>query len=394
VVPLGANVLGELVLPGSGKVLGNLSSRAMDYFGKITGWGDYFVRHNSLMAGAAPMQGAKFGSSSVRIRDTEWVKTVVTPTSAAGGAAFTLNSKYYINPSNAKLFPKLAVRAQQFQKWKLHGMVVYLDSICSKSVSTTTGNLSMPQVLMLTQYNLSEKEATNKSQVLNSFFGNSRAVNEDLIHPIECDPAQRAAEVMYLWPTDALPGVVRDAKLENAGYITLFTQGGQQTTAFDSYNMRIEYDIELLQPFVRTQMQVSDHWERTVATGTFAANATLQSTSTSYGDPQGPYEIAGNVITFDDSVFGNFELELYALYSGSVSTFETVPTLGGNATALSILYGDTASSFSTSGYSGAQHHYKLAFKVVGGGTVTFATPNATTYTSGDYFLQSLEHLSN
>jgi hypothetical protein len=389
VVPLGANVIGEMALPGSGKILGTLSSRAMDYFGKITGWGDYFVNRNSIMAGEAPR--AKFGPSNNRIRDTEWVKVLKVPASPQ----FKLHSRYFICPSNPKLFPKLSVRARQFQKWKLHGMVVHLDTVCSKSITTPpNGNMSLPNALVLTAYNLTEREPQNMSQVLNSFFGNARPVNEDLVHPIECDPSQRATDILYCWPDEAYPGAVRDPKLENAGVINIFFQGGQQTAEFDALYLRIEYDIEFLQPIVRTQLEVADHWERTALASTFEVEAALQSTSSSYGDPQTVYTVSGDVITFDDSVYGNYSFEGYIQYTVGNALAEALPNLGGNCTPLNVQFGDSTSVFNTQGAALTAHHYRVTFSVTGGGTLTLGKANATNYVREDYYLQSLKTLTN
>lgn len=390
VVPTGAAVLADTFYPGTGFAARDITSSAMDYFGKITGWGDYHISKNSIMSGDQGLK-PKFGDSNYRVRDTEFVRFVVTPSTTS----FTPILNLHINPSNPVLFPKLSIKAGQYQKWVCHGMIIYLDSTCSEAITTAaTGNMSIPTLMAVTTYNMIEKQPANSSSLLNSFFANSNRVNKDLVHPIECDPAQRAMEIMFTWAGRPLDLQARDPRFENLGKFFLATQGGQQTTAFQSHTMRIEYDIELIQPIVHTQLDVVDHYEQTAITGVLESDWVIQTSSTTYGNPQKPYTFSANRITFDESVYGAYRIGIVGVYTVGSPGFMVIPTPGGNCSALNVINNDTSPGYSTNGAALTFHQLSYHFMVNGGGYVDIPAMGAANFSRADIFIESMEELSN
>jgi hypothetical protein len=390
VVTDGITDLGNLIRPGLGTLGGLVTKKAMDWFGKVTGFGDYTIRNNSLISN--PTGGPpSFGGTGSRKVVKEFVKFV----ECWSDGSFHIVDRFFLNPSNPVLFPKLSIEAQLWQMYKMHGCIVYLESACSESITTVGGNMSVPTFLVCSKYNLKEKSFVNESQMMNSFFCSDKRVNKDLYHPIECDPSQQQVDKLYTWANTPQPGFTRDPNLENMCEISIASVGGYHTNRFKAYKMYIECDIEFFKPIYNTQPELNDHYQlATPVSGDMLSGSTLTDTSTTSGDPQKSYTVSGNVITFDSGVYGNFEMELSAQYSTPTVSGGGLPTFSSTITPLNIYSNDTTYIRTNGGDITQDFIMKFAFAVNGGGTVTISDVVPAAWTSGDFFIQSLSHLSN
>lgn len=389
---MGIKVLGNVIEPGLGDLGSLVSKKALDLFGKITGFGDYAISSNSLIS--APMTGGPplSGPPGIRVRDKEFVKFIT----VAGQGTFKKLEKFFINPSNPKLFPKLSIKAQLYQQYKLHGMIVYLESTCSESISTSGGNMSIPSIIVATSYNLQEQEFGNESTMLNSYFSCDKRVNKDLIHPIECDRQQMLSDILFTWAKSPVSGFVRDPNLQDIGLLQVAQIGGNQTQPFVAYKMYVEYDVEFFKPIINATIKLEDHYQLTSnVTGDMFSGGKLTTSSTSDSFEQQMYTIALNVITFDASVYGTFEMEYVGYYSISTAATGASYTLGGNASALSIFNGDTTDTCTTFGTGSVPVHVsKIAVTLAGGGTITISDVSAANWSKADVFISSLDVLNN
>lgn len=391
VVPRGLGVIGNLIEPGLGNLADAVSTKAMDLFGKITGFGDYTVEANSLVAhpGSVEPPPSKFGDGSIRIKGTDFVGFV--KVKAISGGNFQKIARYWISPSNVHLFPKLSIKAQMYQKAIMHGLIIRLVSTCSESITTPNGQMSIPTMLACTKYNTKEADFENESQFLNSFFCSDARVNKDFMHPVECDRSTQPTNVIMLWPQRPLVGAVRDSQFENLGVLELAQVGGSQTSEFVAYKMYADYDCELIQPLVRHSASLSDHYKLTaIGNGVNFSNITPTSSSTSYSSWQPLYSITGNVITFPDDVYGEFEIEYNGYYSAPTAVVGGAWTLGGNCTAVSLYNNDTTAAVWTFGTTTSIAISKIAVKVTGGGTVTIGDMTSTNWQRADLFIDSIE----
>lgn len=388
-VPSGVQVVGDMIKPGLGTIGGMVTKKAMDLFGKVTGFGDYTITNNSLISnptGGPPM----FGPENRRFYGKEFVKTIDVP----GSGDFSLRDKYYINPCNTVLFPKLSIKAQMYQQYKIHGMIIHFESTCSESVVSTNGNMSIPSVYCLTQYNLNEQDLRYEKQFLNTFFCSSKRVNKDFVHPIECDTSQSQVDVFYCWPTTPVQGYVRDPKLENFGKILIASVGGSQTNAFKAYRMFIEYDIEFFKPIYAVQPKLDDHWKLgdDVSGGVFA-QAVLSDTSTTYQHLQRPYSLSGGTLTFGEECTGTYQVQLNFKYS-SPQTIDIPVTGASGLDNVDIFHDDTTSILTNNGDSSTTGVYIRCFESTGGGSVTFGIPEDTDLLSGDFIISSMQGMRN
>jgi hypothetical protein len=254
--------------------------------------------------------------------------------------------------------------------------------------------MGIPSLLAGTVYNLREDDLENESQFLNLFFGNDKRVNKDFVHPIECDRSLQPTNVLLNWATKSRPGTVKDPNMESLGHFELAQIGGTQTTAFAAYKMYVDYDVELLQPIVRTSPQIADHIEVTTYVSGDMFNGTLQTTSSSYGALEKMYSIALNVITFDPSVYGSFEIEYDAYYSSATAITGATWTFGGNASGILMNNLDGAATVSTFGSTVGLGISRVCAKIVGGGTLTMANASSANWVRADVFINSINNLTN
>jgi len=391
VIPKGLGLLGNLVEPGLGNIADLVSTKAMDLFGKITGFGDYTVEANSLVAnpGSFEPPPSKFGDGSIRIKGTDFVQFL--KIKAISGGNFQHLGRYWVSPSNVNLFPKLSIKAAMYQKAIIHGCIIRFESTCSESISTTGGQMSIPTLMACTKYNTKEGILRNESEFLNSFFCCDKRVNKDFLHPMECDRSVQPTNVIMLWPRKPLVDAVRDSQFENLGVLELAQVGGAQTSDFVAYKMYADYDVELLQPLIRSSAPLSDHYKlTTIANGANFTGVTPTSSSTSYGSYQPEYTITGNVITFNDNVYGDYEVEYDAYYSVATAVVGGAWTAGGNCSAVTLYNNDSSASMWTFGTTTQIAVSKYAVKVSGGGTLTIGDMTATNWLRADLFIDSID----
>lgn len=370
----GPSMLGtisDMFYPGSGSIVRNVSQGAMNAFSKLTGWGDYNISENSLIADPTESKPVPvFGHGGIRIKDQEFVCTLQTP----ANGNFTQIGSYSLNPSNSKLFPKLSTIAQQYQQFCFHGIIFRLESLCSESVTSSTSLMSIPSLLCMTSYDMNQQKPATERELLNSYCSNGSRINKDFLHPVECDPSTRLAEVLYM-KKSAIPGQSSDLNLSNLGTFFIYATGGQQTTAFDSYRLYVEYDVELIKVRPVSGPTLSTLIDGTApSTGNpFGLSFTQDINSLDFDTPVSNliYTVAGNTITFDRSFAGNVLITLYAYYS--IATTDTL-TITPTSNASSFLYyqNGTQSGYNTNGSSVSLFSHTCAFTIGTGGIITFS----------------------
>lgn len=189
-----------------GAKLGNRRAGAAigNAIGRITGTGDYTIRSNSLATvGGAVDSAPSFQRKGrgFRITHREYVGPVVA--SAAAGAF--QNTSYAVNPSNKLMFPWLSQIAANFDQWQPNGIVVTYKSLSS----TYSGTASLGAVVLASDYDVYDSTYASKIEMENSEFVVSGNCARDLIHPIECNLAERFTKVLntrngMVPPTDSL----------------------------------------------------------------------------------------------------------------------------------------------------------------------------------------------
>lgn len=228
-----------------GTVLGNVGTLAGNAIGRIMGMGDYTVSSNSITTSATAISGEvpHFGKAdnSTRVRHREFISDIAVP---PGGSAFT-NSTFVINPSNSQLFPWLAKFAENYQQYRVHGMVFYFKS----TTSDYSAAGALGKIAMATNYNVRDLAYANMQELENAEFSVSGKPSVSRLHPIECAPNNGTPLVKWVRDTqyDASGG---DDRLYDVGKFQFAVQGLPGTPGTIIGELWVTYDIEFYKPIV------------------------------------------------------------------------------------------------------------------------------------------------
>lgn len=272
------SVVGNMALPGIGGMAGKyIGQSAYSLFKKITGYGDYTVSKNSLMNGSVPVFSNK-STGNNRFVNKEFIMDV------KGSINFLLQlSQEQINPGNPVLFPWLSTLSQNFQEYKLHGLIFYLKTTSGSAVSST--NAALGTLVMGTQYNPYDAPFTGKQQMENTMYSTPTAPNKDAIHPVECALNQTTLTTLNI-RNSTNNGSGQDARFYDLGVFSLASVG-MQADNINLAELHVSYDIEFLKPITTSSFGGQQyHWQSSAgisASAPFGTNPTLTSSSSPYG---------------------------------------------------------------------------------------------------------------
>lgn len=219
-----------------------VASTAAKKFAKALGMGAYKVSHNTITNPGSyhsrgvdqiPLMHNDIGTT--RVRHREYVRDVPSSTDFQ-------NITFRIQPTNTALFPWLSALAQNYEQYKILGLIFEFRSLSANALNSV--NTALGSVSMATQYNALDTPFVNKQQVLNYQFGTSCKPSESMIHPLECDPQQTPNQPLYIAIGNAEPG---DARLYDFGILNYVTIGMQQANVTIG-ELWVSYDILLIKP--------------------------------------------------------------------------------------------------------------------------------------------------
>lgn len=227
-------------LEGPGRWLGSGIGRALfgsgNYLGNLEA-----IQTNSIVNQETPMvvSGlAKHEGDSVIVRKTEYIKDIV---SSATANTFQIET-FPLNPGQASLFPFLSNIAQNYEEYKIRGMVVHFKSLSGDSVASVQSGLGF--VAMATQYDALDATFKTKSAIENYSMSQSGKPSIDQIHGIECDAHVNALSHLYV-RTGSQPAN-SDLRLYDLGKLSIATAcPGTSVTLGELW---VSYDVELFKP--------------------------------------------------------------------------------------------------------------------------------------------------
>lgn len=215
--------------------LGNVGRAMGAGISRIFGQGDYLINNvnsNSLQSGAPAFNSL---TSGFRVTHREYVRDITSSTSYA-------STTFSINPGVSASFPWLSAVAANFEEYRIRGMVVYLNSSSGSAVGSTNTALGIWGVV--TQYDPSEPNFTNKQQAENYVGCQSASPSQSVIHGIECKPRSNVLDKMYVRTGPVVD--TEDYKFYDWGKVTIFTSGSQAASVIGE--LWISYDIEFYKP--------------------------------------------------------------------------------------------------------------------------------------------------
>lgn len=190
----GGALIGNLLAPGigaaAGGALGQGAGTALGHlFKRITGYGDYTVKQNSLIYPDAIVPS--FGDDSIRVRKREFIANLNSTASV-----FT-NKSFPINPGLPTSFPWLSSIAGNYEQYRVNGMIYQYVSTSSEAIASTT-SLGLGQVILATNYDAAADDFQDSPQMLNFMFSNSGRPSDHIMHAIECAPTDTAQKLYYV----------------------------------------------------------------------------------------------------------------------------------------------------------------------------------------------------
>lgn len=312
---------GSLFGPTGTAIGSSLGASAGNFISKITGMGDYKIQYNSLMGNSQRLlsgdavPAVQNTHTGVRICHREFIQDVSSTT------AFQ-NLTFNINPGLASTFPWLSAVAQNFQQYKLHGMIFSFVSTSADALNST--NTALGTVIMATNYNASAPAFQSKSQMENNEFTTSSKPSNNILHMIECDPKQTLQEGKFYIRTGALPAN-QDIKTYDVGLFQFGTAGSQAAAVIGE--LHVSYDIELMKPVDASVLDNTSGYAHYQLTSPVAANP-LATAQVKLIDNIGmTINAAGTVLTFPGTCSpGQQFLVCYIVYGTSTASI-VVPSV-------------------------------------------------------------------
>ncbi len=175
---------------------GDLGAMAGDALHKwFSGSGDYEITSNTLVPGTAdfatsPPEFTKSGKRGTRIVEKEYLSDIFSP-SVSG--AFS-NTSYRINPADPTTFPWLSTIAQNFEEYRINGIIFEFRTMSS---TFNASGQALGTIIMATDYDVLDSPYTNKVQMENADYANSTVTSQSALHGVECDRNEMPTNLLY-----------------------------------------------------------------------------------------------------------------------------------------------------------------------------------------------------
>lgn len=382
---MAGTAIGDMIVPGVGGAIGGRLARgAHSLFHQITGLGDYKINKNSLVVDQVPE--VVNSARQTRVKHREYIMDVITSSSASTFNIQTLP----INPGLSQTFPWLSQVAENYEEYKIHGMIFEYKTTSSDALNST--NTALGSVMLATQYNSVATTFQNKQQMDNYEFAVSTKPSISILHPIECEARETPMDVLYVRSNTTVVANV-DIRLYDLAKFSIATTG-MQGTSVNVGELWVSYDIELLKPRMSTPgVFADDHFLLNANVDTshyFGATVPVQPTANSNFGCK-----LNNTQIIIPSWFSGIVYITYYVNGGSVSLAAPTLTPSAGASAYDMFVNGTQNNELYTGTpSGSNFFGAWSFSCVSGGIITFSggtLPSSST--TGDLFVMSVPQLA-
>lgn len=234
--PLGMPNYGSKVGAAAGHLAGTLLG-----FGDYTG-NERSIKVNSIInpvANAPVVRSGLSTKSGVIFTRQEYVTDIV---SSSTPGQF-LNQQFVLNPGQATTFPWLSSVAQNFEQYRIRGLVFCFKSLSADALNST--NTALGFVAMATQYDVLDSPFSTKQQLENYDMAQSTKPSSNQLHGVEC--AKKASTLTELYiRTGSVPSGA-DPRMYDFGVLNIAT-GGMQGASVTVGELWVTYEIELMKP--------------------------------------------------------------------------------------------------------------------------------------------------
>lgn len=243
------SAIGNYIAPGVGApvgaALGGVVGQGAHYLTKrVTGFGDYTVKKNSLVYNKDAVPQFSNNPHCTVITHREFIQDIRSSENFA-------STSFRINPAIPDTFPWLSQVADAYEQYVVQGMIFEFKTTSATAIGST--NTALGTVIMATQYNSLAPEFINKQQMESYEFAQSSVPCNSIMHAIECDPAQTQGQGLFnMWNPNDDTG---DLRLYDLGRFTIATQGSQAAATVGE--LWVTYKICLLKPRLHASQNLS-----------------------------------------------------------------------------------------------------------------------------------------
>jgi len=254
---LAGGALGTVIGGPAGGALGSfLGGKLGHLVSQVTGFGDYSIDQNSIMAGgmSIPQVVNSVDRGSVIIRHREFIRDI------SASTAFTI-LKFPLNPGQKSTFPWLSQIAANFEQYRLRGVLFEFLSTSSDAVLSSSTSTALGTVNIATDYDAIDAAYTDKRSMLNTMFSSSNKPSQTFIHPIECKKSINPLSLQYIRTELSAPANT-DIRMYDLGNTYVATEGMQAATG-NVGELWVTYEVELFKQQTNL-LAYTDHFGLTV----------------------------------------------------------------------------------------------------------------------------------
>lgn len=236
-----AGALNYFGIPVNTSMFKTVGGRLGHAIGGIFGSGDYHVggASSALITNGRELPKFKTNKFSNVICHREYIKDIV---SSGTAGAFKVES-FMINPGLATTFPWLATVAQNYEQYKIHGIVFEFKTTSSDALNST--NTALGSVIMATEYNPSLPNFNSKQQMEAYEMSQSAKPSLSQLHGIECASNQTPVDQLYVRSGTVPTG--QDQRWFDRGNFQIASQGLQATNVVIG-ELWVSYMVEFFKP--------------------------------------------------------------------------------------------------------------------------------------------------
>jgi len=208
-----------------------------DRFKAITGYGDYTVAKNSLLAGGVPGITNPTMRRGLTISHKEYIGDVITH---ATPGAFNIQG-FKINPGISQTFEWLAQIGVNYEQYSPEGVIFMFKSTSGAALAST--NTALGSVIMATQYNPYAPPFSSTAEMMSYMFASVGCPSNDILHPVECAPQDNPLSEFYVrnGPPQG------DLRFNDLGTFYIATNGFQAGSV-NIGQLWVTYQITLMKP--------------------------------------------------------------------------------------------------------------------------------------------------
>lgn len=252
-------------LKGAGRFLGS-------GIGSIFGSGDYTI------TGSNPEYNVLTNSKQIPQFSTTHATNIVCHREylgdIVGTSAFT-NRSYPLNPGDSKTFPWLSTIAQNYQQYKIHGLIFEFRPLITDFVTSGAPGV----VVMATNYNANDDAYDTKQEMENSEFAVSVKPTGALMHGVECAKGETVLSQLYVRSGAAPPN--QDLRLYDIGTFQFASQNNPVQTLGELW---VSYCVEFFKPRLPDDVGGNILSARVSRTGVTSTDNLGTTTTSSSGD--------------------------------------------------------------------------------------------------------------